>query len=75
LAIQAPRLDEIDEAAKRLSLEEESIPGKSRPRLWWDKGGYATVAKNGSKTSILRALAAEIRKIRATKIGEEQHKH
>ncbi|HXZ98311.1 MAG TPA: signal recognition particle subunit SRP19/SEC65 family protein [Candidatus Acidoferrum sp.] len=67
LAIQAPRLEEISEGAKRLSLEVDITAGKSQPRSWWEKGGYAIIAKKETKGSVLRALAAEIRKARAAK--------
>ena len=71
-AVQAPRLDEINEAARRLSLETEITPGKSRPGSWWEKGGYALVTKRGdSKTRSIHMLAAEIRKIRAAKTSSE----
>jgi signal recognition particle subunit SRP19 len=75
LAIQAPRLEEIDEAAKRLSLEVELVHGKSRPDLWWDKSGYTILAKNRSKIGALRALAGEIKKARAAKSEQEERKH
>lgn len=72
LAIQTPRLDEINEAAERLSLEVETITGKSRPSLWWEKGGYAIITGKGTKTSMLRALASEIRKARTSKAEQEE---
>jgi len=75
LAIHAPRLEEINEAAKRLSLEAELVPGKSRPSSWWEKAGYIIVTKKGAKTSVFRALAGEIRKIRTAKLEEEERSH
>lgn len=72
LAIQAPRLEEINEAAIRLSLEAELVPGKSRPSSWWEKTGYIIVTKKGAKTGVFRALVGEIRKIRATKLEKER---
>jgi signal recognition particle subunit SRP19 len=75
LAIQAPRLEEISETAKRLSLEVELVQGKSRPNLWWERSGYTILAKNRSKNETLRALAVEIKKLRAAKVEQEAHKH
>jgi signal recognition particle subunit SRP19 len=75
LAIQAPRLEEINQAAKRLSLETELAAGKSRPRSWWEKGGYAILTWDGPKASVLRALAGEIRKIRVAKAEQEERGH
>jgi signal recognition particle subunit SRP19 len=64
LAVQAPRLEEISEASKRLSLDFEPMTGKSRPINWWEKGGYLTVAKKGKRNEMLRSLAGEIKEIR-----------
>ena len=67
LAIQAPRLEEIIEAGKRLSLDVEIAAGKSRPGSWWEKGGYALIVRKGTKGSVLRVLASEIKKARTAK--------
>jgi signal recognition particle subunit SRP19 len=71
-AVQAPRLDEISDALKRLSLEPEPAPAKALPSSWWEKGGYAVVPKEGSKTTILRSLGSEIKKARAAKAVQEK---
>jgi signal recognition particle subunit SRP19 len=73
LSVQTPRLEEINEAANRLSLEAELTPGKSRPSLWWEKGGYAILPRKGTRTSLLRALAGDIKKIRIAKTEREEH--
>jgi signal recognition particle subunit SRP19 len=70
--IQAPRLEEIDNAAKRLSLEAEIVPAKSRPNASWEKGGYAILPKKGAKANLLRSIVSEIRKARAGKTGSEK---
>jgi signal recognition particle subunit SRP19 len=75
LAIQTPRLEEINEAAKRLSLQAELIPGKSRPILWWEKGGYAIITKKSTKTSLFRELAGEIKKMRTARAEQEERHH
>lgn len=66
-SVQAPRVDELAEAARRLSVEVEITPQKSRPRNWWERTGYITVPKNSPRTELLRSLAGEVRKIRASK--------
>jgi len=68
--VQTPRLDEMTEAAKRLNLNAETNPGKSRPRSWWEKNGYLIVAKKKSKSEVLRNVATEIRRIRAARTSE-----
>jgi signal recognition particle subunit SRP19 len=66
-SVQAPRIDELAEAARKLSVEAEVTPQKSRPRNWWEKTGYVTFSKKTPKTQLLRSLASEVRKIRAAK--------
>jgi signal recognition particle subunit SRP19 len=74
LAIQAPRLEELHEAARRLAMEAEPTPGKSRPGIWWERGGYLTFPKKDSRTSLLRSLAGEVKRIRAAKVGHEKER-
>jgi len=69
-SLQAPRLEEISEAAKRLSLEPELVPAKSRPSTWWEKGGYLIFPKNEKRTVLLRSLALEVRKGRVAREKE-----
>jgi len=67
LSVQSPRVDELAEAARRLSIQAEVTPQKSRPRNGWEKTGYIIVPKNKTRTELLRSLAGEVRKIRAAK--------
>lgn len=66
-ALQSPRLEELRDAASQLSVEHEAVTGKSRPSIWWEKGGYLIVPKATPQSKLLRSLASEIRKQRATK--------
>lgn len=70
--VQAPRLEEIGEAANRLSVEAEIVPAKSRPSTWWEKGGYVILPRKGVKAGVLRSLASEIRKARSAKTGQDR---
>jgi len=70
--IQAPKLEEIDDAAKRLSFEAEIVPAKSRPNAWWEKGGYVILPKKGGKANLLRSIVSEIKKARAAKTGSDK---
>lgn len=70
--VQTPRLEEINDAIKRLSLDAEMVQGKSRPSSWREKGGYAILPKTGPKGNSLRSLASEIKKARAAKTGQER---
>ena len=66
-SVQGPRLDEIAEAARRLSIDVEITPQKSRPRNWWEKTGYLTLSKKTPKMELLRSLSIEVRRVRAAK--------
>jgi signal recognition particle subunit SRP19 len=70
--VQTPRLEEISDAIKRLSLDAEVVPGKSRPSSWREKGGYVILSKTGPKGNSLHSLASEIKKARAAKTGQEK---
>jgi signal recognition particle subunit SRP19 len=73
-ALQAPRLEEINEAANRLSLEAEIEPGKSRPGAWWEKDGYLILPMKGERPHLLHSLSSEIRKMRAAKASQEKER-
>ena len=73
-AVQAPRLDELIEASKRLSLEVESTPGKARPGMWWEKSGYMILPQQKNKHELLHSLSNEVRKIRAAKSAQEKER-
>lgn len=66
-AVQAPRLDEVNDAANRLALEPEIVHAKSRPSAWWEKSGYAIIPRKDTKADVFRALASEIRKDRSAR--------
>ncbi len=72
--IQAPRLEEISDAANRLSLDPEIVPAKSRPSTSWEKGGYAILPKKDAKLDLFRSLASEIKKARSAKTGQEKER-
>ena len=66
-ALQTPRLEEINEAAKRLSLTPELVTGKSRPSNWWERGGYLIFPEAENRSALLRSLASEVRKARVAR--------
>ncbi|HXZ91210.1 MAG TPA: signal recognition particle subunit SRP19/SEC65 family protein [Candidatus Dormibacteraeota bacterium] len=66
-SVQSPRLEELKEAAKALSIDHETVAAKSRPPSWWEKGGYLIVSKSVPKSQVLRSLATEVRKLRSSR--------
>lgn len=64
-AVEAPRLEEVAEAARRLGLNPEIVHEASLPHTWWVKTGYITVDKAGRRRiSLLKDLAAQISSMR-----------
>jgi len=70
--VQAPKLEEVIEASKRLSFDFEPVTGKARPISWWEKAGYLTLAKKGTRTELLRSLTNAIKEIRNAKKALEK---
>jgi signal recognition particle subunit SRP19 len=67
-SIQAPRVDELEHAAKNLSYEPESSPHSALPSRWWEKTGCVLVKRgDNARSRVLKDLAAEIQKIRRSK--------
>ncbi len=67
-AIQAPRVDELDLAAKRLSFNPEVSASSAPPSRWWEKTGYVAIKRGDrARSKTLKELAAEIQKIRQAK--------
>ncbi len=68
LAIQAPRIDELELAARKLSFEPELTRNSALPSRWWEKTGYVVVKRGDNpRSKILRDLAAQIVKARQSK--------
>jgi signal recognition particle subunit SRP19 len=67
-AVQAPRVDELENAARRLSYEAQPSPHSALPSHWWEKTGYVLVTRGGKpRSKVLKDLAVEIQKIRRSK--------
>ncbi len=67
-SVQAPRVDELEQAARKLSYDPQPSPHSALPYRWWEKTGYVVV-KRGDKprSNVLKSLAAEIQNIRRSK--------
>ncbi len=60
IAVVAPRIAEIDEAAAKLGLEHELIPDKGYPKTPWQKMGMLLVEKQGSKEQVINKIAKQL---------------
>lgn len=65
LALSEPKLEEIEAAAKNLSLHPEVVPDRARPRTWRQKIGYVVAEKKDeTRAAVLKSIAREIAKQR-----------
>ena len=64
LAIQSPKLEEIQRAVKRMGLQHEITHEAIHPSSPWKKTGLLTVPKKDSKVKTLRKIAKELRNVR-----------
>jgi signal recognition particle subunit SRP19 len=68
LAVQSPKILEIQEAAQKLGLEFEVVVDKSYPKTPWAKTGMLLVEKKGSKEQIINRIAKQLLKVRNEKV-------
>jgi signal recognition particle subunit SRP19 len=72
LAVQSPKILEIQEAAQRLGLELEVVADKGYPKTPWAKTGMLLVEKKGSKEQIISRIAKQLLKARNEKPKQQQ---
>ena len=68
IAVESPKLQEIEEAAKILELTPTTNPNAAYPRAGWEKKGYVLIDKKNSKLSNLKKIAEKIHELRKSKI-------
>ena len=64
IAVQSPKIAEIEAAATKLGLDHELIPEKGYPKTNWGKAGMLLVEKRGSKEQVISILAKQLQKAR-----------
>ena len=64
IAVQTPKILEIEEAAAKLHLEHEVILEKGYPKTPWLKTGMILIEKQGSKEQVINKLAKQLLKTR-----------
>jgi signal recognition particle subunit SRP19 len=68
-AVQTPRIDELEDAARKLSYEPQPSPHSALPSRWWEKTGSILVKRGDkSRSKVLKDLAAEIQRTRRSKL-------
>jgi signal recognition particle subunit SRP19 len=64
LAVSAPKLEEIQRAAKRLGLQPEVVSDAAHPSSPWLKTGLVVIPKMESKDKTLKKIAEELSSLR-----------
>ena len=65
MAVQSPKILEIQEAAQKLGLKLEVVTDKGYPKTPWTKTGMLLVEKKGSKEQIITRIAKQLLKARS----------
>jgi signal recognition particle subunit SRP19 len=72
LAVQSPKILEVQAAAQALGLEQELVDGKGYPKTPWAKTGMLLVEKQGSKEQTINKIAKELLKARNEAMKQQQ---
>ena len=64
LAVSAPKLEEIQRAAKRLGLQPEVVSDAAHPSSPWIRNGLLVIPKTESKEKTLKKIAEELSNLR-----------
>ena len=64
LAVSAPKLEELQRAARRLGLQPEIVSDAVHPSSPWRRSGLLVVPKNESKGKTLKKVAKELSGLR-----------
>ena len=65
LAVQSPKIAEIEEAAEKLGLKHEVAMEVGYPKTPWFKTGMIMVEKKGAKEQTIKKIAKQLLKIRS----------
>ncbi|MGD9130091.1 MAG: signal recognition particle subunit SRP19/SEC65 family protein [Candidatus Bathyarchaeota archaeon] len=64
LAVSAPKLEELQRAAKKVGLQTEVVSDAAHPSTPWRKTGLLVVPKKESKSKTLKMIAEQLSKLR-----------
>ena len=65
LAVPNPKIEELQEAARRLGLKHEIAADSGYPKVPWQKTGMLMVEKKGPKEQIIKNIAKQLVKARS----------
>lgn len=64
IAVESPKLQEIEKAAQLLGYTPEAKPDLAYPKIGWEKKGCLLIEKRDSKNRVLKKLAEKINSLR-----------
>jgi signal recognition particle subunit SRP19 len=64
LAVSAPKVEELQVAAKKLGLQPEVVSDAAHPSSPWRRTGLLVVPKRDSKSKTLKRIAEELSNLR-----------
>ena len=64
LAVSAPKVDELQRAAKRLGMQPELVSDAAHPSSPWQRTGLIILPKTDSKDKIVKKVAEELSSLR-----------
>ena len=65
LAVQSPKIVEIEAATEQLGLKHELVPDKGYPRTPWFKSGMLLLEKKEPKEQLIKKIARQLLKVRS----------
>jgi signal recognition particle subunit SRP19 len=71
LAVQSPKIMEIEEAAEKLGLKHEVAVEAGYPKTPWVKTGMILVEKKGAKEQTIKKIAKQLLKVRSEPIKQK----
>jgi signal recognition particle subunit SRP19 len=71
LSVQAPKIQEIAEAAAKLGLRHEVAAEAGYPKTPWVKTGMIMVEKQGSKEQTIKKIAKQLLKVRSEPLKQK----
>jgi signal recognition particle subunit SRP19 len=71
LAVQSPTIVDLEDAARKLGLENEVVATSSYPKTPWQKTGSILVEKRAPKEQIIKKLAKQLAKARSETVQQK----
>jgi signal recognition particle subunit SRP19 len=72
MAVQNPKVEELQLAARRLGLKNEIVAQTSYPKAPWQKTGSILVEKKASKEQLIKKIAKQLVHIRSEPSPQKQ---